>query len=472
MSKRKYMAFLSHYKVEAGSDARYLKDLLQRMTNAQLYLDSSDLVDLSSLFEHGVHDSDVFVLLCTKRVLTRPWCLLELYEAHCKSIPVVCVHVQNSRFPSNEHNKLLIADLETQLDTYNEGAMKLIMNYLDQKKITLDEFKHGLLSALCLNESAKAQKLCTWRPWGSDNSVIADGIDLIEAMAAAADRKLQWPHLELAHAEEQKAERSVRSKRLSSDGKSSTTLFDKEMEQANSRALKTNEMFEVFVSYYRDEAGLDARLLHTALELRLGKPCFLDASCASNLLGEGLDEIRGIIAHGMKRSRALVLLQTKSVLTRPFVLLEIFTALELKIPIITVNISEEGHPGDGYDFEKAKAFLVDLETQLEAANPGAVECIKTYLSDRPVGPEGTPDALAPKADFPRLQEVLSKFLPNVISIALSPDGTENHWRAVVQDIIDKISMVKTRKPRRVSMRDQHYANEVAAQAPSATVPPV
>ena len=26
-----YLAFLSHYKVEAGSDARYLHDLLQRM---------------------------------------------------------------------------------------------------------------------------------------------------------------------------------------------------------------------------------------------------------------------------------------------------------------------------------------------------------------------------------------------------------------------------------------------------------
>ena len=50
--------------------------------------------------------------------------------------------------------------------------------------------------------------------------------------------------------------------------------------------------------------------------------CF-HASCASSLLGTGLDEIAGIITHGILRSRALVLLQTRSVLTRPFVLLEV-----------------------------------------------------------------------------------------------------------------------------------------------------
>ena len=41
-----WRSFLTHYKVEAGSDARYLSDLIRRMTGCPAYLDSADLVDL------------------------------------------------------------------------------------------------------------------------------------------------------------------------------------------------------------------------------------------------------------------------------------------------------------------------------------------------------------------------------------------------------------------------------------------
>ena len=68
-----YCAFLSHYKTEAGSDARYMRDLLQRMLQAPCYLDSAELSDLRRLFDEGVHKSDVLVLLGTAEVLTRPW---------------------------------------------------------------------------------------------------------------------------------------------------------------------------------------------------------------------------------------------------------------------------------------------------------------------------------------------------------------------------------------------------------------
>ena len=62
-------------------DARYLRDLLQRMAQAPVFLDSSDLADLKRLFTDGVQQSDVLVVLGTKGVLTRPWCLLELWES-------------------------------------------------------------------------------------------------------------------------------------------------------------------------------------------------------------------------------------------------------------------------------------------------------------------------------------------------------------------------------------------------------
>ena len=39
--ERKYACFLSHYKAESGSDARYLSDLIRRMVGAEAFLDSS-----------------------------------------------------------------------------------------------------------------------------------------------------------------------------------------------------------------------------------------------------------------------------------------------------------------------------------------------------------------------------------------------------------------------------------------------
>ena len=44
------------------------------MTGCPAYLDSTDLVDLRTLFNEGVHKTDVLVVLATKGVLTRPWC--------------------------------------------------------------------------------------------------------------------------------------------------------------------------------------------------------------------------------------------------------------------------------------------------------------------------------------------------------------------------------------------------------------
>ena len=68
-----YSCFLSHYKVEAGAEARYLKDSIDQMLGCPSYLDSSTLADLRELFTNGIQKSEVLVLLLTEGLLTRPW---------------------------------------------------------------------------------------------------------------------------------------------------------------------------------------------------------------------------------------------------------------------------------------------------------------------------------------------------------------------------------------------------------------
>lgn len=117
--------FLSHYKVEAGSDARYFNDLLHRMLQCRVFLDSAELDDLRKLFTEGLHQSDVVVLLCTKGLLTRPWCLLELYEARRYGIPVIPVVMSGRGFSMKEASHFL-RNLETELERENPGAIGVI----------------------------------------------------------------------------------------------------------------------------------------------------------------------------------------------------------------------------------------------------------------------------------------------------------------------------------------------------------
>ena len=68
----RYCMFLSHFKVEAGSNARYLSDLIKRKTACAAYLDSNDLVDLRTLFNEGEHIASYAVYTRCRTPLARP----------------------------------------------------------------------------------------------------------------------------------------------------------------------------------------------------------------------------------------------------------------------------------------------------------------------------------------------------------------------------------------------------------------
>ena len=74
--------------MECATDARYIYDLLRKILHARVYLDSSTLTDLRSLFSDGIHQSDTVLLMATKGVLTRPWCMLEILEARRYQVPI------------------------------------------------------------------------------------------------------------------------------------------------------------------------------------------------------------------------------------------------------------------------------------------------------------------------------------------------------------------------------------------------
>ena len=163
--KKKYAAFLSHYKGEAAAEARILKSELMRglrVQDEQVFLDSDNLTDLRELLDH-VKDSDVVVLMLTDAVLSRAWCLAELDTAVRANIPIVvlqvsgtsdgtrvllplstfeltrhCVHhqINNSYKKSPEHIQAVLADLPQYLSEKNPDALgQLNVIHMDPTKL-------------------------------------------------------------------------------------------------------------------------------------------------------------------------------------------------------------------------------------------------------------------------------------------------------------------------------------------------
>ena len=80
--------FISHAKSEASMEARFVQRDLNKILGKQCFLDSDDLRDLTKLRDHVVN-SDALVLVQSKGVLARPYCLIELLTALKHNVPIV-----------------------------------------------------------------------------------------------------------------------------------------------------------------------------------------------------------------------------------------------------------------------------------------------------------------------------------------------------------------------------------------------
>jgi CRP-like cAMP-binding protein len=101
--------FLSHYKVEGGTEAALMRQELEQLLQAEhpavirgmespIFLDSEDLESTDDILAR-VRSSSNLVLLLTNGVLTRPWCLIEIATAVRHGVEVIPVEVSK---PGNQ----------------------------------------------------------------------------------------------------------------------------------------------------------------------------------------------------------------------------------------------------------------------------------------------------------------------------------------------------------------------------------
>lgn len=378
-----YACFLSHCKSDCASDARYVHDLLRKMLRMPVFLDSSALRDLRKLVTDGVYKSDVLLLLASKSVLTRPWCLIELLEAHRKRIPVVILQLADSDFTIDDAREYA-EQLEDEMEEANPSGFRFLQDRLGTSD--LEDVRKAIMHAL--NVNARHETLL-FDGRAGDGQLVATMKDVVERMGRVTGRRIRW-HNDLDKGRGSKPG----SKSPSNQPTGSNSSRDDEDEGRKESAA--------FFCCSRDDGLKHARALRSALEVKLGRGC----------------SIGGIVdaVQKLDQSDVMVVLLTKKMLTTPIALLEVFKAESLGVKIITVAVA-----GAGYDFEAANAIYSDLATALDEENPGTAKEMQANL------PNGM--------SVSTLGERLRATLTAVIAIAWSPLGTKNHLNAVVEDIV-------------------------------------
>ena len=332
-------------------------------------------------------------------------CIVELYSAHARGIPVVLLQIARRELDLDDAARL-IDDLETELDRRNPNAFAEVSRRLSGAP--LDEVKAALRSVLHLEQArGPGYRPLVFHPHGTDNALIADATDLVDAMAEATSRQLRWI--------ESSTQRS--SSTPPGSTRERTGPFAVSLRRRPRRAPFDATDYAFFLCHYRDEAGCHARLLQLKLIEVLGQPVYLDATDA--------DDISRIVEEGVANCECLLLLQTKGILHRPFCLLEILEAVRLGIPIVPIVIE-----GCGYDFDEARTLCegtpAELRAKLEAASPGALAAVARRL---------TPPVSIDQAS--RLLATALATIPPIIAVSFDPAASDNHVVAVVKDVSEK-----------------------------------
>ena len=160
-----------------------------------------------------------------------------------------------------------------------------------------------------------------------------------------------------------------------------------------------------------------------------------------------------------------VLVQSQSVLTRPYCLLEILTAMDAGVPIVGVALCKHAFP---YCFEGALALLESLDTSLGDVSPGAdvfltdhgtpswLKCGASDLSAapashglappparRPFPPPPSRGSCPPAGiDLEDAAYKLASRLPKAISVPLDTCASRNILAATIADLIAAMSSAR------------------------------
>jgi hypothetical protein len=406
--KKQYAVFISHYKDQAGPEARVLKQLLSRClrteTENQIFLDSDNLTNLSELRDH-ITQSDAVVVLLTKNFLSRPWCLVEMQTAVRERVPIIILPIKPSTHyldPTDEQEG--IASILDNLPAWlranhypmfgsDNAWYKTWQESFDLDVTTLGaELKDTLIAATRdargnmlepLNTQGSASQLhsrtgglaCTLVETASpDNAslVCLKSEQLVEFLAQR-DVSAKWPV-------ERRVGVQIIYQQRDSDALVSTAAAAIKQYLVSRTDLGPRQVYWRQDEVHEGEDGLTV----AEVEDKLGAnfPVLTqDADC-------------------------VLLLQSRGVLRDPRAIASIYAAIEYQVPICCAFFTGD-HTHLSYNFEEAFTTLQNLPSALERGNRDDLELLQQLIG---------------QSDLATVGKQLLAVLPKIISKPLGLGG--------------------------------------------------
>lgn len=314
------------------------------MLRAPVFIDSVNLHDLRDLISKGVRRSECVVLIATKSVLSRHWCVLELYEAWRHRIPIHVVQVVGKGF-SYEVAQQFVANFEEGMRAENSEGLDFLFKRFGRD---LSELKSALHSILEENQDHGLIFNANQR----DEELLANVKDIIEAVGRGRSFRIRW--------------NSVQSANKLRRGNSSRLQhrWDGVLSAVQGAAVQplVGRRPTVFICCAPNPSDTStANVMADALCRRLNRGCVISGPSSIDRL---------------KRCEVAVVLLSRPILFDPWALFEMYTALQLKKPLVTVVVA-----GAPFNFQDVAKILGNLHNELNANNPEAAQLLEERLPE-------------------------------------------------------------------------------------------
>jgi len=336
--------------------------------------------DLRTLMQ-CVRDADVFILMLTDGVLSRPWCLVELHTAIEANIPIIVLRVNNAFACPAEKAFAVLKDLPAYLEEHNKGAMSTLTEH------NLDAATLGphILQALPEDEPLVLNP--------NESAVMLRS--LIEGLAKAMvqratpenEQLLSFLDVDKVEPDPWVFRRPV----------AVYIIF------AECGSMEVLQGAHKIKDWLAQNAGLDASKISL---------CSLSAGDISDVASASIEDCQ--IA--MRDTDVVMLLQTKQALEEPRCLSRLYMAAKFEVPIVPVCLSGLTASDQQYNFETAKPWLQSLEANLGDAARAANITHAVGTTVEVVG------------------NVLAETIPNMISKPLGMNSADSDFQAQMLDI--------------------------------------
>eukprot|EP00413_Alexandrium_margalefii_P006868 CAMPEP_0204539372 /NCGR_PEP_ID=MMETSP0661-20131031/16677_1 /ASSEMBLY_ACC=CAM_ASM_000606 /TAXON_ID=109239 /ORGANISM="Alexandrium margalefi, Strain AMGDE01CS-322" /LENGTH=606 /DNA_ID=CAMNT_0051545979 /DNA_START=50 /DNA_END=1867 /DNA_ORIENTATION=- len=127
--RKDFQFFLCHHKAGAGAFTRLLKmSLLESsQVRGQVFVDSDNLRNLNDLFEQVSFQTENLVIVASRQIFTRPWCVGEMTVARLCNVRTVLLHMPDGKLPEEDFAKACgqMASFIECLSAYSIGPLEI-----------------------------------------------------------------------------------------------------------------------------------------------------------------------------------------------------------------------------------------------------------------------------------------------------------------------------------------------------------